>query len=124
MCVYSDDQEDKAPSKQKQRAAGAKVAALKAQLKAMLAQPLVARGVSTRYITSGVRSIADDLIAGECASPFRSCFVYSPLYRTHVGNFRILVLAPFHISTLLLLCTPATLLSPLALGRSTFRVVV
>ncbi|TBU38454.1 DEAD-domain-containing protein [Dichomitus squalens] len=63
--LASDSDEDKAPSKQKQKAAGAKAAALKAQLKAMLTQPLVARGVSTRYITSGVRSIADDLLAGE-----------------------------------------------------------
>ncbi|KAI0716537.1 DEAD-domain-containing protein [Earliella scabrosa] len=53
------------PSKQKRKAAHAKTAALKAELKAMLAQPLVARGVSTRYITSGVRSIADDFVAGE-----------------------------------------------------------
>ena len=61
----SDD--DEGPTKHQQKAAGAKVAGLKAQLKMMLAQPLIARGVSTRYITSGVRSIADDMIAGECA---------------------------------------------------------
>ncbi|KAL1949173.1 hypothetical protein VTO73DRAFT_10979 [Trametes versicolor] len=54
-----------APSKQKRKARAAKTAGLKAQLKEMLAQPLVARGVSTRYITSGVHSIADDLLAGE-----------------------------------------------------------
>lgn len=57
-----------APSKQKRKARAAKTAGLKAQLKEMLAQPLVARGVSTRYITSGVHSIADDLLAGECES--------------------------------------------------------
>lgn len=69
MCnVSSDDDDDTAsgPSKHQRKAAGAKTAALKAELKALLAQPLVARGVSTRYITSGVRSIADDFIAGEC----------------------------------------------------------
>lgn len=33
----------------------------------MLAQPLVARGVSTRYITSGTRPIVEDLLAGESA---------------------------------------------------------
>ncbi len=60
----SDD--DEGPTKQRLKAAGAKAAGLKAQLKTMLAQPLIARGVSTRYITSGVRSIADDMIAGEC----------------------------------------------------------
>ncbi|KAI0356068.1 DEAD-domain-containing protein [Trametes cingulata] len=60
-----DDGSAAAPSKQKRKALAAKTAALKAELKAMLAQPLVARGVSTRYITSGVRSIADDLITGE-----------------------------------------------------------
>ncbi|PIL23434.1 transporter [Ganoderma sinense ZZ0214-1] len=61
--LASDD--DEGPTKQQQKAAGAKVAGLKAQLKTMLAQPLIARGVSTRYITSGVRSIADDIVAGE-----------------------------------------------------------
>ncbi|KAI9067845.1 DEAD-domain-containing protein [Trametes sanguinea] len=60
-----DDDRSAAPSKQKRKALSAKTAALKAELKAMLAQPLVARGVSTRYITSGVHSIADDLITGE-----------------------------------------------------------
>lgn len=31
----------------------------------MLSRPLIARGVSTRYITSGSRPIADDIIAGK-----------------------------------------------------------
>jgi ATP-dependent RNA helicase DDX24/MAK5 len=39
--------------------------ALKAQLKSLLAQPLVAQGVLTSYITSGSRPIVDDLLAGE-----------------------------------------------------------
>ena len=124
-CAHSDsDDEDKAPSKQKQRAAGAKVAALKAQLKAMLAQPLVARGVSTRYITSGVRSIADDLIAGECASvPFSLVFCLSllPIARTSefFGSwFWRCFISPLCFSYVLLLlcCSPP--------GRSTFRVSV
>ncbi|KAL9710285.1 ATP-dependent RNA helicase [Leucoagaricus gongylophorus] len=38
---------------------------LETQLKQMLAQPLAARGISTRYITSGSRPIAADLLAGE-----------------------------------------------------------
>ncbi|KAF8527117.1 P-loop containing nucleoside triphosphate hydrolase protein [Gautieria morchelliformis] len=41
-----------------------KVSSLKAQLNQTLSQPLVARGVSTRYLTSGSRSIVDDLIEG------------------------------------------------------------
>jgi len=36
--------------------------AKRAELKALLAQPLVARGISVRYLTSGSKSIADDLI--------------------------------------------------------------
>lgn len=43
----------------------------------MLAKPLIARGVSTKYITSGNRPIVDDLIAGECACPSNSNFEYS-----------------------------------------------
>jgi len=38
---------------------------LKARLKEMLAEPLIARGVLARYITSGSRPIVDDLLAGE-----------------------------------------------------------
>ena len=63
---HSEDENTGVPSKQQRKTANAKTAALKAELKALLAQPLVARGVSTRYITSGVRSIADDFVAGEC----------------------------------------------------------
>lgn len=43
----------------------AQAAALKAELKEMLSRPLIARGVSTRYITSGSRPIADDILAGK-----------------------------------------------------------
>ncbi|EKM58046.1 uncharacterized protein PHACADRAFT_182435 [Phanerochaete carnosa HHB-10118-sp] len=53
------------PSKRQRKTANAKTAALKAELKELLAQPLVARGVSTRYITSGSRSIVDDMIKGK-----------------------------------------------------------
>ncbi|KAJ7158246.1 ATP-dependent RNA helicase [Mycena crocata] len=60
----SDSDEDK-PSNQKRKAKDVKNANLKSELKRLLAQPLVARGVSTRYITSGSRPIVDDLIAGE-----------------------------------------------------------
>ncbi|KAL1759626.1 P-loop containing nucleoside triphosphate hydrolase protein [Schizophyllum commune] len=62
---FMSDSESEAPSKRQKKAANTKTAALKAQLKELLAQPLVARGVSTKYITSGSRSIVDDLLAGE-----------------------------------------------------------
>jgi hypothetical protein len=45
--------------------ANVKTAALKAELKALLAQPLIARGVSTRYITSGSTPIVDDIIQNQ-----------------------------------------------------------
>ncbi|CAE6388803.1 unnamed protein product [Rhizoctonia solani] len=40
----------------------AKVQKLKLELKESLSEPLVARGISRRYITSGSRSVADDLV--------------------------------------------------------------
>jgi hypothetical protein len=46
------------------KTANAKIASLKAELQASLAQPLIARGVSVRYITSGNVRIADQLITG------------------------------------------------------------
>ncbi|KAI4516984.1 DEAD-domain-containing protein [Schizophyllum commune Loenen D] len=62
---FMSDSESEAPSKRQKKAANTKTAALKAQLRELLAQPLVARGVSTKYITSGSRPIVDDLLAGE-----------------------------------------------------------
>ncbi|KAI0051336.1 DEAD-domain-containing protein [Auriscalpium vulgare] len=59
------DMEASGPTNRQVKARQAKVAALKAELNAMLRQPLVARGVSTRYITSGSRPIVDDILAGE-----------------------------------------------------------
>ncbi|KAG9104867.1 ATP-dependent RNA helicase [Ceratobasidium sp. 370] len=41
----------------------ARVHQLKQELKALLAEPLVARGISRKYITSGSRPIADDLVS-------------------------------------------------------------
>ncbi|GBE88760.1 ATP-dependent RNA helicase MAK5 [Sparassis crispa] len=61
----SEGEGEGAPSKRVRKATNAKTAAMKAELKQLLAQPLVARGVSTRYITSGSTSIADDMLAGE-----------------------------------------------------------
>ncbi|KAJ7185672.1 ATP-dependent RNA helicase [Mycena filopes] len=62
---FISDSDEEKPSNQKRKAKDIKNANLKAELKRLLAQPLVARGVSTRYITSGSRPIVDDLIAGE-----------------------------------------------------------
>lgn len=64
--ITTSDASEQNLSKQKRKAQNAKNAGLKAELKRLLSQPLIARGVSTRYITSGSRPIVDDLIAGEC----------------------------------------------------------
>ncbi|KAF5392731.1 hypothetical protein D9757_000998 [Collybiopsis confluens] len=53
------------PSKRQQKINQAQTAVLKGQLKEMLAQPIMARGISARYITSGSRSIIDELVSGE-----------------------------------------------------------
>lgn len=61
----SDSDGEANSSKRKRKAQESHIAGLKAQLKEMLAQPLVARGVSTRYITSGSTPIVESLLAGE-----------------------------------------------------------
>ena len=61
----SEDGQDR-PRKQKKKIQNAKTTDLKAELKNLLSQPLISKGISTRYITSGSRSIVDDLVAGEC----------------------------------------------------------
>lgn len=64
---YSDDDSMKPnPSTRQTKARNVKVASMKAELKRLLAEPLVARGVSTRYITSGSRPIIDDILSGDC----------------------------------------------------------
>ncbi|KZP15440.1 DEAD-domain-containing protein [Athelia psychrophila] len=64
----SDDEDDQdRPTKFKVKSRNVRTAAMKAELKRMLAVPLIAKGVSTRYITSGTRPIVDDLISGACA---------------------------------------------------------
>lgn len=60
----SDTQDQKNSSKD--GAQTAKTATLKAQLKQMLSHPLLAQGISAKYITSGSKPIVDDLIAGDC----------------------------------------------------------
>ncbi|ETW78187.1 hypothetical protein HETIRDRAFT_236608, partial [Heterobasidion irregulare TC 32-1] len=61
----SSEEEDVGPTKREVKTQNSKTAALKGELKRLLAQPLVARGVSTRYITSGSRPIVDDILAGD-----------------------------------------------------------
>ena len=49
---------------------------MKAELKHLLAQPLIAPGISPRYITSGTNPVVDGLIAGECEdAPFRHALI-------------------------------------------------
>jgi len=53
-------------TRQVNKAHDVKLGQLKAELRELLRQPLVARGVSTGYVTSGSRPIAHDILAGEC----------------------------------------------------------
>lgn len=52
-------------TKRERKARDAKAAGLRAELKELLTQPLVARGVMTSYITSGSTPIVDDILAGQ-----------------------------------------------------------
>ncbi|KZV78692.1 DEAD-domain-containing protein [Exidia glandulosa HHB12029] len=63
----SEDEDDEERGAQKSRRKKRKVqeGALKAELKALLAQPVMARGVSAKYITSGSRPIAHDMLTGD-----------------------------------------------------------
>lgn len=63
-CRISASEDGGGPTKHEKKRINAQIAVLKAELKAMLSRPLIARGVSTRYITSGSRPIADDILAG------------------------------------------------------------
>ncbi|KAI9465910.1 ATP-dependent RNA helicase [Lactarius psammicola] len=47
------------------KAHGSRLVQLKAELKELLNQPVVARGVSTRYVTYGSRPVAPAILAGE-----------------------------------------------------------
>ena len=67
---FASDGEDKSGggggglTKRERKARDAKAASLRAELKQLLAQPLVARGVMMSYITSGSTPIVEDLLAG------------------------------------------------------------
>jgi len=63
--LSSDYDSDGGFSKRKIKTQNSKVAILRDELRRLLKQPLVARGVSTRYITSGTTPIVDDLLAGD-----------------------------------------------------------
>ncbi|KAI9459767.1 ATP-dependent RNA helicase [Boletus coccyginus] len=63
--VVSASEDEGRPTKHERKRINSHTVGLKAKLKEMLSLPLVARGVSTRYITSGSRPIADDILAGK-----------------------------------------------------------
>ncbi|KAG1776796.1 ATP-dependent RNA helicase [Suillus placidus] len=63
--ILSESADESNPSKHQKRNNDAKMAVLKAKLKELMSQPLLSRGVSMRYITSGSRPIADDIISGD-----------------------------------------------------------
>ena len=63
------DGENAEHAARKHKAQDTKTASLKAQLKQMLAQPILVKGISAKYITSGNRQIIDDLLTGECEFP-------------------------------------------------------
>lgn len=68
-----DDDEDTRGHRGNAKSNHIKVANLKNELRALMAQPLVARGISSKYITGGSRKIVDDLIQGT------RMFDFSPL---------------------------------------------
>ena len=57
--------ENETTSEIKRAKTDAKRVAMKAELRELISQPVIARGVSTKYITSGSKPIIDDLLAGE-----------------------------------------------------------
>ena len=42
----------------------------------MLSHPLLAQGISAKYITSGSKPIVDDLLAGDCKLSFATTVIY------------------------------------------------
>jgi len=58
----------------KNKGGSAKLKALKADLGELLHQPILARGISAKFITSGSRPIVDDLLRGDSMFHYyRSC---------------------------------------------------
>ncbi|KAJ6458996.1 P-loop containing nucleoside triphosphate hydrolase protein [Mycena sanguinolenta] len=64
---FMTDSDEEKPANQKHKAKNLKNARMKAEVKRLRAQPLVARGISTRYITSGIKQTeaGNDLVVGE-----------------------------------------------------------
>lgn len=60
-----------------------KLKALKADLTELLHQPILARGISAKFITSGSRPIVDDLLRGD------SMFHYSSSCSTNTKNHNL-----------------------------------
>ena len=56
------------PTGRQRKAADSEIKDKKLQLKQLLAQPLLAQGISKRYITSGSNPIVHELLAGESES--------------------------------------------------------
>ena len=56
------------PTKCQRKAASTRIKNQRLQLKQLLAQPLLAQGISKRYITSGSNPIVHELLAGESES--------------------------------------------------------
>ena len=85
MCSRSSDDEE-ASSKKRKRTADNQTAGMKAELKHLLSQPLLAKGVSAKYLTSGTKDVVSSLLnsKGECLLP-RMCtsFPCSYLYSGH-----------------------------------------
>jgi ATP-dependent RNA helicase DDX24/MAK5 len=54
----------------KNKGGSAKLKALKADLGELLHQPILARGISAKFITSGSRPIVDDLLRGDSMSHY------------------------------------------------------
>ncbi|QRV91424.1 DEAD/DEAH box helicase [Ceratobasidium sp. AG-Ba] len=57
------DMEERNEQSHQAKKNSAKVQQLKQELRSLLAEPLLARGISKRYITSGSRAVADDLVS-------------------------------------------------------------
>lgn len=62
--LESSDDEDNHGAKVK-KARDAKMRGMKAELKHLLSTPIMGRGVSAKFITSGSRPIVEDLLAGQ-----------------------------------------------------------
>jgi hypothetical protein len=64
-----EDEDDK-HTRHKRKKQDLETAPLKTELRSLLSQPLLARGISAKFITSGSRPVADTLMAGECTYGF------------------------------------------------------